>query len=307
MKKIIIDTDIGIDDAFALYYATKLFDVIGITTVSGNCTVEMATKNAKLFCQKNNVNIPVYKGADHALVLPQTPPICEVHGNDGMGDAYENPFDAKAPNAVEYLINTIMQNKGEITVCAIGPLTNIAIALNLCPEIKENIKELVIMGGAFGTKGHTGNMSQFSEFNIWKDPHAADQVFKSNMPITIIPLDVTYEVLVSGEEIAKTNNKFLDDISKVYLEFSQNTEGYYGFAVHDALTIAYLYDSSFFNYKTEPVRVSVSDITMGQTLIPVSSMPVADPNFDNMPKHKIAVDVDVARVKDHFLKTISII
>ncbi|SPT69820.1 Pyrimidine-specific ribonucleoside hydrolase rihB [Anaerobiospirillum thomasii] len=305
MRKIIIDTDIGIDDAFAIYFASKLFDVIGITTVNGNVTANMATKNAKLFNAKNHLSIPVYKGAQRALAIDNTPPIFEVHGADGMGQVYDNPFDDNAPDAISFILDTVKKHKGEITLVAIGPLTNIAMALMLEPDLADYVKELVIMGGAFGTNGHTGNMSQFAEFNIYKDPHAADMVFRSNLNITVIPLDVTYEVLVNGDEIESTHNQFLIDISKFYLDFSQKEEGFYGMAIHDALTLSYLYNKDFFTIKRSPVRVATSGINFGQTMMPLSSMKVSDPNFEGLCEHNLALYVDVKAVKDHFLKTIS--
>ena len=305
MEKIIIDTDIGIDDAFALYYGAKLFDVIGITTVNGNVPVEMATKNAKLFNLKNNLNIPVYKGACKPLAIDQKEHCFLIHGNDGLGEVYTNSFDAKALNAISFMLDALYKNKGEITLVAIGPLTNIALLLLLEPNLKDYVKELVLMGGAFGTNGHSGNMSQFAEFNIYADPHAADIVFRSNLNITVIPLDVTYEVLVTGDEVLKTNNKFLIDISKFYLDFTMREEGFYGMAVHDALTISYLYNKDLFKCKKSKVRVATSGMNIGQTMIPQSSMPIVDPNFDNLKEHNLALYVDVEAVKEHFLKTIS--
>lgn len=305
MEKIIIDTDIGIDDAFALYYGNKLFDLIGITTVNGNVPVEMATKNAKLFNAKYNLNIPVYKGACKPLAIDQGEPGFFIHGNDGLGEVYDNPFDDKAPNAISFMLDAVHKYKGEITLVAIGPLTNIALLLLLEPNLKDYVKELVLMGGAFSTNGHSGNMSQFAEFNIYSDPHAADLVFRSDLNITVIPLDVTYEVLVTGDEVLKTNNKFLIDISKFYLDFSKREEDFFGMAVHDALTISYLYNKDFFKFKKSKVRVATSGMNIGQTMIPQSSMPVVDPNFDNLKEHNLALYVDVKAVKEHFLKTIS--
>lgn len=307
MEKIIIDTDIGIDDAFAIRYGMLTQKLLGITTVSGNVTADMATRNAKLFCKHYGLDIPVCKGASRGLTIEPTPPITEVHGADGMGGCYDNPFDAKTEmNAVEFLLKTVKEHPGEITVVAIGPLTNIALCLNLRPEFASEVKELVIMGGAFGTKGHTGNMSNFAEFNIWKDPDAADQVFRAPLKMTVLPLDVTYEVLLTGEEVASTGDSFLKDISRCYLEFTLKDEGYYGMAVHDALTVEYLLHPDCFDVIEKPVRVSCAGFTYGQTLIPQSAMPIPDDNFRGLPLRKICVGVDTPKVKEHLLSTLKL-
>ena len=234
MRKIIIDTDIGIDDAFALRYGSLLFDLIGITTVDGNVPVAMATKNAKFFCKIYDKNIPVYKGASRPLAANPTPPSFDIHGSDGLGQVYDNPCTADADNAVNYLIETVKNHPNEITVVAVGPLTNIAMALNLYPQFAIQVKELIIMGGAFGHHGHTGNMSNFAEFNVFKDPEAADLVLSSSAPITIVPLDVTNEVQITADEIQDTHDEFLINISKFYLNFSIKQKGFNGMAVHDA-------------------------------------------------------------------------
>lgn len=304
---LVIDTDIGIDDAFALRYAMLTHNLVGVTTVNGNVTAGMAAKNAKLFADHYNLNAVIAKGANRPLAAPASDPITDVHGADGLGGCYDNPFDAQTPdNAVNYLINLVKAHPHEVTIAAIGPLTNIALCLNLCPEFASLIKQLVIMGGAFGYKGHTGNMSNFAEFNIWSDPEAADQVMLSATPTVIVPLDVTYEVLISGAEVASTQDQFLIDISKFYLEFTEREEGFYGMAVHDALTIEYLLHPECFEVIDKPVRVSTDGITAGQTLIPQSAMPIPDDNFKDLPVKRICIGVDTAAVKAHLLNALKV-
>lgn len=306
-RKIIIDTDIGIDDAFALRYGSLLFDLVGITTVNGNVTADMATKNAKLFCEHYGLNIPVCKGATRPLVVPPSPPITNIHGSDGLGGCYDNPHNADAPNAVQFLIEMVKAHPHELTILAIGPLTNIALALNFCPEFAELVQEMVIMGGAFGFNQHTGNKTNFSEFNIWSDPHAAEQVLHSPMKITMLPLDVTYEVIISGEEVQKTQDQFLNDISKFYFEFTLKEEGFYGIAVHDALTVSYLNDPTPYTVISRQVRVVTEPgITFGQTVIPHSTMPVPIDHFKGLPEHQICIGVDAPKVREHLLRTLTV-
>lgn len=303
-KKIIIDTDIGVDDAFALRYATKLFNVLGFTTVNGNCLVDQATKNAKLFCSKYGLDIPVYRGVDRPLSIEKTYPTGDVHGKDGLGECYDNPFDDQAPDAVRFIIDSVMANKNDITLVAIGPLTNIAAALSLRPEIAKYAK-LVIMGGAYGFDKFTGNVTHFAEFNIYKDPHAADQVFQSGMDITVIPLDVTYKVIITRDDVNSTKDQFLIDISDFYIKFTLKEEGFEGMAVHDALTIAYMHDPSFFTTVKKPCRVLTSGLAIGQTVIPKSGMPIPDDCFKDMVPATICCDVDTKRVTKHLLETLA--
>ncbi|WP_277297375.1 nucleoside hydrolase [Succinatimonas hippei] len=306
MRKIIIDTDIGVDDAFALRYGSLLFDLIGITTVDGNVPVDAATKNAKFFCKIYNKNIRVYKGASRPLSAKPLPPSFDIHGSDGLGQIYDNPCNPDADNAVNYLIETVKKHPKEITVIAIGPLTNIAIALNLYPQFAEQVKELIIMGGAFGYHDHTGNMSNFAEFNVFKDPDAADLVLSSPAPITIVPLDVTNEVQITAEEIQSTHDEFLINISKFYLDFSIKQKGFNGMAVHDALTIAYLNNPDNFKVIEKPCRVITKGIAVGQTVIPISNARSSNDCFKGLKSHKICIDVDVSAVKQELLKALTI-
>lgn len=306
MRKIIIDTDIGVDDAFALRYGSLLFDLIGITTVDGNVPVDMATKNVKFFCKTYNKDIPVYKGASRPLAAKPTPPSFDIHGCDGLGQVYDNPCNSDADNAVNYLIETVKNHPNEITVVAVGPLTNIAMALNLYPQFATEVKELIIMGGAFGHHGHTGNMSNFAEFNVFKDPDAADLVLSSTAPITIVPLDVTNEVQITADEIQDTHDDFLINISKFYLNFSIKQKGFNGMAVHDALTIAYLNNPYNFKVIEKPCRVITKGIAVGQTVIPLSNARSSNDCFKDLKAHKICIDVDVNAVKHELLKALTI-
>lgn len=146
MTKVIIDTDIGVDDAFAIAYAAGYLDIIGITTVFGNVPVEQAVKNAKLFCEKINLGTKIYRGCSRPLAIEPAPPGTKVHGEDGLGGVFSNPHDSHAEDAISFIIDSIKSNPGEITLILIGPLTNISVALNQAPEIAELVKQVVIMG-----------------------------------------------------------------------------------------------------------------------------------------------------------------
>lgn len=305
MTKIIFDTDIGVDDAFALAYATKCVDIIGITTVFGNVAIDQVVSNARLFSQKIGLNVPVYRGCSRPLALPPTPPATAVHGDDGLGGVFDNPYNGAAANAIEFIIRSVRANPDQLTIVAIGPLTNIAQAINQAPDIIPQIKEVVIMGGAFGTHGYSGNVTPFAEFNIWKDPHAADQVLNSALPVVMLPLDVTLKVRISGDEIRALKHPMLEAISRGYLQYSQSRKGIEGMALHDTLTIAYLHNPAWFGMTETPVRVVTEGISLGQTLRQLDSAASLDNPFAGSRAQKLCLSVDAEGVKKHFLSALA--
>lgn len=305
MDKIIIDTDIGVDDAIAIAYAVKHFDIIGITTVYGNVDIEQAVKNARFFTQLLGINIPVYRGFSRPLAIQPSPVNNKVHGADGLGGVFNNNCSGEAEDAISFIIDTVMSHPHDVTLVAIGPLTNIAVALNREPRIAGNVKNLVIMGGAFGTHGHQGNVTPLSEFNIWKDPHAADQILAGTIPVTVIPLDVTHEVIISGDEIRQTGNQPIIDMTRGYLAYSLREEGFEGMALHDALTIAYLSQPQDFQTICSPLRVITEGISIGQTLRKVTHMASRANPFLHVPEKTICLEVDSEKVKRHLLQSLA--
>ncbi|MFD1800944.1 nucleoside hydrolase [Mixta tenebrionis] len=304
MHDIILDTDIGVDDAFALAYAAKTQRLLGITTVFGNVAVEQAVKNARLFCHKMQIDAPILRGCSRALAQAPTPPATWIHGADGLGGVFSNHFSSEAENAVDFIIRSVNARPGEITLVAIGPLTNIASAINQAPEIAARVKQLVIMGGAFGTDGHAGNVTPFAEFNIWKDPHAADQVLTSALPIVLVPLDVTHQVLISGEAIRTLQQPVLEAISRSYLDYSRQKERFAGMALHDTLTISWLVNPGWFRTVRAPIRVISEGIASGQTQRQLTSLASRDNAFAGCPAQQICLGVDAAAAQAHFLQTL---
>ncbi|MDT0176288.1 nucleoside hydrolase [Enterobacter sp. BRE11] len=304
MRTLIFDTDIGVDDAFALAYAARTQRLLGITTVFGNVAVGQAVKNARLFCEKMQIDAPVYRGCSRPLALPPSES-ATLHGEDGLGDAFANACSDAAPGAVQFIIDSVRARPHDITLVAIGPLTNIASAINQAPDIIPLVKELAIMGGAFGTDGHSGNVTPFAEFNIWKDPHAADQVLSSALNIVMLPLDVTHKVLISAEEIEQLNQPVLSAIVRPYLTYSLQKEGFDGMALHDTLAIAWLCQPEAFQLSESPLRAIAEGIARGQTVRKLSALASREDPFRQLPAHRVALDVDAARVRDHFFRTLS--
>jgi inosine-uridine nucleoside N-ribohydrolase len=192
MKKIVIDTDPGIDDAMAIHlaFAHPGLEVLGLTTVFGNVHVEKATRNALALAEMACAACPVAQGAVAPLVRPAEPPGYHVHGDEGFGDL-PAPTHARRTDprdAAGFLIETVRAHPGEVTLVALGPLTNLALALRRDPEIAGKVERVVVMGGAVACRG---NVTEWAEANIWHDPDAAAEVLSARWPATLVGLDVT--------------------------------------------------------------------------------------------------------------------
>ena len=206
---------------------------------------------------------------------------------------------------MQFIIDSVRAQPHQITLVAIGPLTNIATAINQAPDIIPLVKELVIMGGAFGTDGHSGNVTPFSEFNIWKDPHAADQVLASALNVVVIPLDVTHKVLISSDEVQRLNQPVLSAICRPYLAYSLAKEGFAGMALHDTLAVAWLTLPQAFTLTESPLRVITEGIACGQTVRKLGALASRNDPFAGLPAQRIALGVDADAVRAHFFETLT--
>ena len=244
MQKLIIDTDPGIDDALALLLALAAkdeLDVTAITTVNGNVGVDQVTENVfRILDVAGRSDIPVYKGNGKPL-MRENDNCEEFHGDDGLGNLgfKEVPGTVKEESAVDFLIRKVREEKGEITLVPIGPLTNIAQAVQKDPEFARNVKEVVIMGGA----EHGGNMSPCAEFNFWTDPEAAKIVFQAGFErVTMVGLDATSYVFLSPtlRELLYLINtpvsRFIHKITRVYADGHWEIEKKLGCELCDVLT-----------------------------------------------------------------------
>jgi len=291
-KRIIIDTDPGVDDSFTflLALASPEIKLEALTTTQGNVTVEKATRNALSILELTHAShIPVAKGS----VLPLIQPLrasAFVHGESGIGNSQlPEPQAQPVPrHAVDYLIERVLAEPGELSIFPIGPLTNIAMAIRKEPKFAKAVRELVIMGGAIQ---EGGNMTALAEFNIYVDPHAAHIVFHSGIPITLIPLDVTHKCLLKQEHIdrlMKINSPvshFIKDAMEVYLQASLEL-GYEGCALHDPLTLATIIAPELLTLKDYYVDVDISGgVSMGKTLADIFNVTKTPANM------KVAMDV----------------
>lgn len=274
-KKIIIDTDPGVDDTIAICTALRSPEVtvVGLTTVFGNAAGEVTAKNGlRLVELEGNDHIPVARGSDVPLVFPLEKLGTWVHGEDGMGNT--NPPAPKAKlhelSAAEFIVKTVRENPGEVTLVPVGPLTNIAMALRLDPGIAELVKEVVIMGGAVA---NPGNMTPVAEANIYHDPHAADIVMAAGWPVVLVGLDVTQKTIITPaiqQELFKADNsavRLIEQILPCYQNFFDNMYGLKGaIYTHDPSAIAYVINPGLFDTRSVPVFVETEGRCVGQTV-----------------------------------------
>ncbi|WDR05286.1 nucleoside hydrolase [Devosia rhodophyticola] len=277
MKKIIIDTDPGQDDAVAILLALASpedLDVLGIVAVAGNVGLNQNVKNAlKVVELSGRTSIPVYAGCERPLRRPLVTAE-HVHGQTGLdGPNLPNPkIDIQPTHGVDYIVETLMQAAPKtITLCALGPLTNIAMALIKQPAIAERIAEIVLMGGGYF---EAGNITPAAEFNIYVDPEAADVVMRSGAPITIQPLDVSHGMQATPERLAairQLGNKTGTAVHAM-LSFSETFDlkkyGWAGAPLHDPTVIAYLLQPELFEGRQCNVSIeTASELTVGMTVV----------------------------------------
>jgi uridine nucleosidase len=274
-KKIIIDTDPGIDDAMAILAAlhSPELEVLGLTTVFGNTTVDLCSLNAlRLVELEGNDHVPVAQGCGQPLVHDLNSFSAGVHGKDGLGNTnLPLPHGKLDPrHAAQFIIDTVMANPHEVILAPIGPLTNIAMSYRLEPRIAPLVKEVVLMGGcAFAL----GNISAVAEANIYHDPHAAEVVFAAPWKVTMVGLDVTTKIVMRPEYFAKlyaAGNPavgLLEKIQPCYQDFHEEIYGMKGaIHTHDPAVIAYLLAPELFRCEEMPVYVVTEGLCLGKTI-----------------------------------------
>lgn len=275
-RKIIIDTDPGQDDAVAILLAMASpdeIDLLGISCVAGNVPLDLTSKNARIICElAGKTDIPVYAGCDRplgrALVTAE-----HVHGRTGLdGPDLPDPAMPLAPgHAVDFIIDTLRKEPaGTVTLCPIGPLTNIATAFKRAPDIIEKIQEIVLMGGAYF---EVGNVTPTAEFNIYVDPQGADIVFRAGVPITVMPLDVTHQVLVTRARndairaLGTPVGTAVAQMTDFFERYDKEKYGSNGAPLHDPCVIAYLIQPDLFSGRHINVEIeTASELTMGMTV-----------------------------------------
>ncbi len=308
MRRILIDTDPGIDDSMMIQLALKSPEVQieALTTVFGNSYVHLTTRNALINLEvAERTDIPVACGAAKPLIRPYTPGNAgKVHGQDGLGDCHfpDPKCQALATPAAMLIVERVMQSPGDLTMLATGPLTNLALALSLEPRISQQVRDVVIMGGIIERDLNC----PIAETNIRNDPDAARIVFHAGWPLTMVPLDVTLKTemdLQHLEQIRGANTRvgtFLYKISPVYLEWCRKRYNRKAMKLHDSAALAYILDPSLFQSQELAVDIEVhGELTSGQTVVDIQGDREKNPNTT------VCRDVDSKRLLEMHLERIT--
>lgn len=276
VRKIIIDTDPGQDDAFAILLALgspEEIDILGIVAVAGNVPLPLTQRNTRIICElADRRDVKVYAGADRPLYRKLVTAE-NVHGKTGLdGPVMPEPtMPLQEQYGVDFIIETLRNEPaGTVTLCPLGPLTNIALAFQQAPDIINRVQEIVLMGGAYF---EVGNVTPAAEFNIYVDPQAAEIVFKSGVPLVVMPLDVTHKVLATrdrveairhiGNEVGRVAAEWADFFER----FDKEKYGSNGGPLHDPTVIAYVIRPELFSGRHINVEIETqSELTMGMTV-----------------------------------------
>lgn len=279
-RPVIFDTDPGVDDAMALYFALAHpgIDVVGITTTFGNVTVEQAALNALYLCEIAGKHRAVTRGVATPWCKPSESPPMHIHGADGLGNlaqrvAVKQALDPRS--SAQFIVDRAREQPGELTLVAVGPLGNLSLALKLEPQLPQLLREVILMGG---TVLEPGNVSPVAEANLWNDPHAADAVFTAGWKLTMVGLDVTHRVILPVslfKKIADHHQHLATDTLHQAVSFYANFySGLYphvaeihGCFGHDVLAFVYLVSPELFTTEPGRIRVATEGLAQGQTMM----------------------------------------
>ena len=295
--QVIYDTDPGVDDAMALYYALAHpeIDVLGVTTTFGNVSVAQAAENALyLLAIAGHGHIPVTQGVAAPLGKPGEDPPAHIHGADGLGnlahrEAHALRLDARS--SAQFIVDIARKQPGEITVVAVGPLGNLALALEIEPQLPQLLRAVVIMGG---TVVEPGNVSPVAEANIWNDPHAADRVVSAGFALTMVGLDVTHQVILPVtlfKKLAAHHRHIATDTlhhavafyANFYSDLYPHVAAIHGCFGHDVLAFVALTDPQLFQTETGALRVATDGLAQGQTMLKRKSIPYPQTGWEVAP------------------------
>ena len=312
--QVIFDTDPGIDDAMALYLLARHPDIRlrAITSVFGNASVAVTTRNAQALCGLYGLQVPVAAGAAGPLLVSAEREFSvHVHGDDGLGGMAAMAASAEEIKALDLLdsrpayqliCDMVNAEPGAITLIAVGPLTNLALALRHDPGIVAKVHQVIVMGGAFGTHGHCGNVTPVAEANIINDPEAADLVCTADWPLIIVGLDVTQEVVMSEGCLSGLQGRggkvgdFLWQATRHYQDFYNDCAGIQGVYSHDASAVAYAIEPTAFTLRSGPVRVVLDGIARGQTIQDFRKPGTATTPWSACPAQRVCIGVKPERM-----------
>ncbi|KAK9734273.1 hypothetical protein RND81_04G127800 [Saponaria officinalis] len=274
-QKLIIDTDPGIDDSMTILMAfqSEEVDIIGLTTIFGNVSTKNATRNALLLCEiAGRPDVPVAEGSNEPLKGGEPRVADFVHGTDGLGNiSLPPPNKTKiAKSGAEFLVDKVSEFPGEVSILALGPLTNLALAIKRDSSFSSKVKRIVVLGGAFFS---LGNVNPAAEANIYGDPEAADVVFTSGANITVVGINITTQVKFTDEDLHELresegkHTRNITDMCRFYRDWHVKSDGVHGIFLHDPVSFVAIVRPELFTYKRGVVRVETQGVCVGHTLL----------------------------------------
>jgi purine nucleosidase len=297
MKKIIIDTDPGVDDSIAILFAiASKFNIVGITTTYGNSDIYNTTRNTLTILSILNSKIPVYQGCAKPLIRP--PILANSHGKNGLGDFFIKKLNRKIENvsALQFYINTLENNQDKsVDILCLGPTTNLAILDKIRPDLISKINQIIILGGVFFEKG---NITSKAEFNVYSDPEALNSVLSFRVKKTLIPINICRKVMFNLEDFNQINNvKISNNFKQItknyinYYKYDQKYGKFKGGVMYDLLITCYYKNSNIFEFSNKYITVN----SKGQTQI----------KTDQIPNCNLIIKVNPKKIKQLFINTIN--
>ncbi|GFZ84816.1 ribosylpyrimidine nucleosidase [Paenibacillus marchantiophytorum] len=310
MKPIILDVDTGIDDALAISYAVNSpeLELLGVTTCFGNVTVQEATRNTLLVLEHLDSSLPVIPGAAKPFFVSRVKASAvHIHGRDGMGNTLSDgklpKREASSQYAPQFIIDQVRSRPHQVTIITVAAMTNLALAIMQAPDIVNLVDNVIVMGGAVT---RAGNATPHAEANIYADPEAADYVFASGIPITLVGLDVTMETLLPKKDVEVWRDKqttlgdLMADMTDFYIDaYEDFYPGIGGCGLHDPLAVGVAIHPDFVTTSPMHVRVDLEGFhTLGRTVGDLRSKPANQPNM------QVCLQVDADRFLKHFLSRV---
>ncbi|PMR74971.1 nucleoside hydrolase [Billgrantia endophytica] len=309
---IIFDTDPGVDDAQAIAIALRHPDIelLGLTTTYGNVDVETATHNALLLSELAGREIPVAQGAAGPMVKPRHAPPKHIHGGNGLGNIPLPDVKGKADprSAAQFIVDTVNARPGEVTLVAVGPVGNLAAALQLAPDLVDKVKQVVVMGGSIR---EGGNVTPVAEANMFNDPDAAARVLTAGWPLALVGLDVTHRCVLTPAHMARIEagqgelGKVLAGSYAFYRDFYQEFLGIDGCCPHDSCALAWLLRPDLFTTAPGHLMVATEGAAEGQTIFAPQGRGFIEPRWSQTPIVEACLEVDGEAVVEWITDTLA--
>ncbi|WP_110665245.1 nucleoside hydrolase [Salinicola halophilus] len=309
---IIFDTDPGVDDAqaIAIALAHPEIELLGMTTTFGNVTIEVATSNALLLAELAEQRIPVAQGAAEPMVKKKNPPPGHIHGDNGLGNMAlpETTTHAVEQSAPQFIVEQVNARPGEVVLVAVGPLGNLAAALQLDPTLPQKVKQVVVMGGSIR---EGGNVTPVAEANMFNDPHAAAKVLQADWPLTLVGLDATHRCVLDPASMKKIVagqeklGRVLEESYAFYRRFYQKAQGIDGCCPHDSCALVWLLRPDLFTTRQGYLSVITEGLAEGQTLLSPLEREFVDARWSIGTPKQVCLDANGPAVIDWIVEALT--